>query len=74
MADEILVDLNDVFEMAHQMGGGLDLGPSDEAPMLQVLATIALCERLDVLNRHLGFYGDTIHNFLVWYQAVSPSR
>lgn len=64
MADETLIDLEDLYEM-------LD---DENAPRMQVWATVALCERLDVLNRHLGFYGDSIHEFLVWFQAVSPSR
>jgi hypothetical protein len=46
MADEILIDLEDLFEM-------LD---DDNAPRMQVWATIALCERLDRMNRHLGFW------------------
>jgi hypothetical protein len=72
MADEILVDLNDVFEMAQDVGS--NLSDDEQAPVLQVLATIALCERLDRMNRHLGFIGDTIHESVAWYQAVSPSR
>lgn len=72
MSDDILVDLNDVYEMAHELDGSVS--ESADAPMLQVLTSIALCERLDVLNRHLGFIGDTITDFLAWYQAVSPQR
>lgn len=51
MADEILVDLNAVFEMASDLGE--NLGANEQAPVLQIMATVALCERLDVMNNHL---------------------
>lgn len=63
MADEILVDLNDVFEMASDLGENLMSGA--QAPVLQIMATIALCERLDELNKQLD-------NFSGWFIATSP--
>ena len=68
MDNEILVDLNDVFEMAKDVGSNLE--NDDQAPVLQVLATIALCERLDRIDGRMH----EITDFLTWYQAVSPAR
>lgn len=65
MADEILVDLNDLYDGAVKIKE--DLEPDEHIPMLQFLATIALCERLDALKKEVA-------DFASWYQAVSPSR
>ena len=63
MADEILVDLNAVFEMASELGE--NLAADEQGPVLQVMATVALCERLDALKKEVA-------DFAAWFQAVSP--
>ena len=69
MADEILVDLEDIFDEVNGWLGDVDVIVA-RLPALQILATVAVAERLDRIDGRL----ESLTDFLIWYQAVSPSR